>query len=73
MYKKSLPPAVTSRILKEGLRNFSSLTVTEFRAEMLRVRPSIVAFICTVTAIMLLLTGIRSWRRGVPCITTSYE
>lgn len=72
-HKKSLPPAITSGILKVCLSNFTGLTVMEFRTEMLRVRPSVIAFICAIITIVLLSTSIKRWRRGVPGVTYSYE
>lgn len=60
-HKQSLPPANTPRILKVRLSNLAGLPVVEFRAEMLRVRHSIVVFICLIATVILLLTSVRSW------------
>lgn len=60
-HKQSLPPAITPRILKVCLSNLAGLSVVELRAEVLRVRHTIVVFICLVATVVLLLTSVRSW------------
>lgn len=72
-HKQSFPPAITPRILKVCLSNLTGLPVIEFRAEMLRVRPSIVVFICPIATVVLLLTSVRSWRRGISGVAITFE
>lgn len=40
---------------------------------MLRVRPSIVVFICPIATAILLLTSVRSWPRGISGIAITFN